>query len=117
MQSDNPITIVRMKEHQNYVVLRGGMKPTLKEQTMLSKLSQQQVDELFDYLGLEVARQGLSAAKVDRVKKEIYLEKRIPITAGLTEDVLIGGLGHIDASIVILKSVVTSTLRKNKLFQ
>jgi len=112
MQGGNPITIVRMKERQNYVILRAMVKPSSKEQTMLSKLSKEQFDELFDYLNLEVARQGLSGSKVDRIHKEIILEKRIPITAGLTEDILIGGLTHIDASIIVLQATVTATLRR-----
>lgn len=111
MRGGNPITIIRMIDRQNYVILHGRLKPSTKEEAMLSKLSQKQFDDLFDRLTLEVARQGLSGVKIDRASKEIYLEKRIPITAGLTEDVLIMGLDHIDASMLILQSIITNTLR------
>ena len=111
MQSGSKINIVRLKNQKNYVLLQIVLEP---DENILKQLSRAQVEELFSQMKIEIARQKINFMVPDKKHKNIYLEKRIPIGAGLTEDVFISAIDEMDSTAAILRETFATVWRRHK---
>jgi hypothetical protein len=114
-ENGNKITVARLKERDRYIVLQGTIAPSEQDRAVLGKLSHDEAEQLRDELVAEMARARISHTGILLPFGNVTLEKRIPITDELTEDVLIGQIDDLDSTLVLFRDITIMALRRNKL--
>lgn len=112
MSDNNRISISRLKNAGNYLLLQAILAPNSTELNLLHQLNTVQQQELTAQIRIEIARQNISRAQEG---EKIYIEKRIPITAALSQNALIEGIDYMDSTMTIVQNTVTSALIRNNL--
>ena len=110
MRNGNQIQVARSKKLDRYVILTSGIQSSAQEKKMLSKLSKTESDHLEEDLIREAARAKTAFINLVSPYDNVILEKRVPITASLTEATLIETLDEMDSTLVVLKATTTMAL-------
>ncbi len=91
-----PIRVARPKDLQHYVVIAAALELSDEHKALLAKLNDQQVRQLFEELRMEMSRCRVTYTIVNPPKlTKVTVERRIPITDDLTEDVFMQRLEEI----------------------
>ena len=102
----NKMNIARLKTKDHYVVIAAR----IELEPLINKLPQIQREKLLFQIMSEVAKQRIAFST--KISGEIYLFKRIPIVAELTEDAFIGGIDDMDSAMLIVRMISTEWGKK-----
>ena len=107
------ISISRIKNYANYLMLQTQLTYSEDDQKLLSKLSKLQNDELLLQLVTDAGSQNVAFRKKGQ---SIYLEKLIPINS-LSEIKLLEGINSMDTTMVLQQITITTALLRANLIK
>jgi hypothetical protein len=109
LKNNNKVSILRPKDKENYLVLKATLVPDTTTKNVLDKFSEIQHSELLIQLMAEASKRDVTI-NIEPNLEGIQLEKRIPITAELTEYVLIETIDYMDGTMVLLRNTIAHHL-------
>jgi hypothetical protein len=115
MDSGTKIIVGRLRtELSGYILLRAEVIPSPEERRMIAQLSGEEVMNILSEIKLELARARVGYSGLVIPVGTIALFKRIPLTAALTEDLLINRLEEMEATINMIALISYNGFRRNR---
>jgi hypothetical protein len=104
------MTVERPKNHDRYIVLHSGIKLGESGTADLSQLSKDQVDEIFQNVGIEMARSKIEySINPDRT---MYLKQELLIGPTLSEELFMNSVGNMEFAVSLANAIYLRELRR-----
>jgi hypothetical protein len=111
LMNGDPIAIVRLKDHDRYIVFQTTLTISPEHLAMIDKMDSNQRLQLQQDLTTELARAKCDFGLSDPLKT-VTLTARIPITPDLTEDEFLSKLDEMDDAIIIARNTIVVDAKK-----
>ena len=109
-RGNQTLMVVRSKEFDRYVVMNGTLRLATSSQELLGRVPAPRLVQLVRELRLELARAKLvstiNASVREPVNITVRIDKRLPITSDLTEDVFISGISELEWGLALAEEVI-----------
>jgi hypothetical protein len=115
MENGNKITIGRFKGYDQFILLRAALVPDAQASAVLTKLPYDQAQELAEDIVTEMARAKMAFTNTAPPFSHMLLERRIPISDALTENVLLNQIDAMDYAMVLVRNTITRWRRTSKM--
>ncbi len=112
-QTNVPLVILRTRDHDRYLTLIANVSFTPEEKTLFDNLEESKKEEFIREMRLEAAKAKI-ATSLDRASYIWTIERRVPITANLTEADFIGNISEVNYSVLIMIDTIGTALRRRQ---
>jgi hypothetical protein len=113
LQTNVPVLILRTRDHDHYLTLISNVGFTPEQKTLFDNLSEPDKQAFIREIRLEAAKAKI-ATSLDRASYLWNIERRVPITAQLTEADLLDNLGEVNYSTLILIDTMAQALERRQ---
>jgi hypothetical protein len=112
VQTNVPLVVLRAKNHDRYLTFVSNVGFADEEKTLFNNLSEPKKEEFIRGMRLEAAKAEIGTS-LDRSSYIWTIERRMPITANLTEADFIQNIDAVNYSVLIIIDTIGTLLRAN----
>jgi hypothetical protein len=110
LTNGDPLTIVRLKEHDRYIVVQATLMLAPVHKAILDKLSKEESDQVFRQVNLELALSRIPYQTPEPLTA-VTFATRLPLS-GITEDSFIEKVDEVESGIIIARSTIVTELSR-----
>lgn len=110
LPGDDILYVGKTRQNQQYLTIQSLLK-IIEPQKLQKTLQKKQLNQITRNLRIEIDRLHLEYSDVD-MPQRIKLERRLPITNNLTEDVFISAIGEMMSAVDLIKQTLQKELER-----
>ena len=104
------MVVLRTRDHDHYLTFIANIRFTPEEKTLFDNLSEPKKEEFIREMRLQAAKAKIGTS-LDRSSFTWTIERRMPITAELTEADFMGNIDEVNYSALIMVDTIPTALR------